>query len=181
MSASKLIHRYLGLDLSLNSTGYCYKREDEYVTGRIRPKHLRGVARLEWIKQQVHHIATLCIPDVVSIEGIAMSPFNQQGKYDNAELHGVLKLYFWERNIKIILVPPTTLKKFIADSGKADKQEVQKGIADKYGYRITQDDEADAFALYQYALAKTNARVRRGISKEAKASMGGCSILVKKS
>lgn len=66
---------------------------------------------------------------------------------DLGELGGTVKLALWERGIDVMIAPPATLKSAIAENGRADKSEIKAALRQRYGYHITNPDEADALGL----------------------------------
>ena len=69
-------------------------------------------------------------------------------------LQGHIKLIAEELDIELDFVDPKTVKKFIAGNGNADKEQVILAIKNKYGKTVGSDDEADALAIFYYALRK---------------------------
>lgn len=73
---------------------------------------------------------------------------------DLAELIGYLKALLPtyvnpKAVIKILEVPPTTLKKFTADYGFADKEMMKESCKKQYGRSFVDDNECDAYCLAQ--------------------------------
>lgn len=90
---------------------------------------------------------------------------------------GVIYLLSGEFNLKINDFPPTTVKKQVAGSGKANKEDVEKAIyeiAVKQGIEIGTDHEADAIAIgvttineyIETLLNKDKVKVKRKKSKK---------------
>jgi len=149
----EVVEGILGFDPSLTSSGFAYLVDGDYHTGRITPKKLKGSERLYFIQQSFHDLilniekATGSL-DLIVYEGYAMGMPNGQGRlFDIGELGGVLKLVAWGMGIDVLLVPPSNLKQFTTGKGNAKKDQVMASVASNWGYNITQNDEADAFAL----------------------------------
>ena len=153
----------LGLDLSLTSTGFCYSslKDLEVHTGIITPKTHKGLPRLMYIWD--------CIEDIINREGIthvvvesySLGRYQRQRAHSTGELGGVVKLLLWQKEIPILLVSPKGLKKFATGNGNSTKPQVQGFIMTRWKRRIEQEDEADAFVLYQAGLAYWNPRYAR--------------------
>ena len=151
------------------------------VTGRIRPKKLRGGERLDYIatcfEQLIDdiHIQHREVPLVV-YEGYAMGMRGNPGRFfDLGELGGVLKLIARRKLIDVLLVPPANLKKFATGVGNADKDMVKSAVAENWGSLFKHDDEADAFALLQMGVAYKSPRPPR--SSHRKAALAGCKLI----
>ena len=63
-----------------------------------------------------------------------------------AKVVGVAQLAAVRSGIPVRLVSPTTIKKQIGLSGKADKQDIMNALKRDYGVEISNDHEADAVA-----------------------------------
>ena len=115
----------IGIDLSLNSTGLAFifydNKEEKVNTKILKIKSLRGVKRLENIKREIDQFIDKCSGivdiDLICLEGYS---FGSRGRavFSIAELGGLIKHLLFDRKIKTVLVPPTTLKKFVTGRGK---------------------------------------------------------------
>lgn len=153
----------LGLDLSLTSSGFAYlgHRDLEMHTGIITPKVYKGVPRLVYIRRCIEMIIMEQGISHAVIEGYSMGRFQMQRAHSTGELGGTIKMMLWEKRISILIVSPKGLKKFATGNGNSKKPQVQGHIMTRWGYRIEQEDEADAFVLYQAGLAYFNPRRAR--------------------
>jgi Holliday junction resolvasome RuvABC endonuclease subunit len=151
--------RVIGIDPSLNSTGYAYRYQRdgtaELYTGHIDPRSLRGPYRLAYVRNQMARVLDAAQPQLAVYEDYAMGA-GKGPRSNNAfhlgELGGVLKTLLWERGVDILLVSPGTLKKALTGNGHADrgvkgKPMMRAALAARYGVKLMQDDEADGFAL----------------------------------
>ena len=164
--------RFLGVDPSLRSTGYCYKDADEnYVVGRIKSGSLRNAPRLSYVLGSFREIveeASLQHTDFLSVgyEDYAMG-IRGGRSFSIGELGGVLKLHLWASRVPIMLIPPTSLKMFATGKGNADKPDVIQAVVENYGVEVNNDDEADAVVAYHMAQARyLGARHYRGFRKK---------------
>ena len=149
----------LGIDPSLTSLGYAYMAGGQAVVGSITPKKIRGLPRLAYIRDTLEAIVEDAQPTLVAYEGYAMGRFAGGGRLaDLGELGGVLKLALHERNIAILLVPPSSLKLFATGKGNSDKGQVMVAMARHRGRLFSSDDEADAYALLQMGIAYSDRR-----------------------
>jgi Holliday junction resolvasome RuvABC endonuclease subunit len=150
----------LGIDASLSSTGFAYRKAGTLVTGHVETDDLQGPWRLSYIRRKIEGVLLECgKPDLVVYEDYAMAG---KGRVHHiGELGGVLKTLLWEQGIDVLLVGPSVLKKIIIGKGKvakgpAGKREMVEAIK-RLGYRVPQFDEADACALMLVGEIKTGA------------------------
>lgn len=149
----------LGLDPSLNSTGFAYRvsiapdGERKLYTGCIAPGTLRGPNRLAYVRNRLMQVLDAAQPALAVYEDYAMGARGNNA-YHMGEMGGVLKTLLWERGIDVLLVSPSALKKILVGRGNADsgrngkhKPEMRAAILSKLGYALDQNDEADAFGL----------------------------------
>lgn len=174
------IMRVLGIDPSLTSLGYAFFSGDRQPEiHRVRPKGLRGLERLRYLRDTVSAVVEETESTLVAYEGYAMGRFAGGGRsFDLGELGGVLKLTLFERKIPILLVPPTCLKLFATGKGNADKDKVMTSMAKHRGQLFASDDEADAYALLLMGMAYCDARLRpRDRRHYQHVALRGCELL----
>lgn len=165
----------LGFDPSLVSSGYAYSTPDGTIlSGRVRPKKLRGEARLDFISAQFEQLIDNLFlhyrsPPLIVYEGYAMGMRGTPGRFfDIGELGGVLKLIAYRKYLRVLLVPPANLKKFATGKGNADKETIASVLADSRGLSFANDDEMDAFILMEMGQAYLEPRrARASYRKEA--------------
>ena len=167
----------LGFDPSLTSSGFSYTDVDGKVhTGVIKPKSIRGVERLIFIRDSLASILKVQDFRLIAYEGYSMGGRNQVGRFfDIGELGGVLKSFAIERGFDILLVPPTNLKQFATERGNAKKPDITQAVASVWGYNVKQNDEADAFILMKMGEAYLSRRVCRAYSQVRRESLTKCS------
>lgn len=140
---------YMGLDLSLTSTGVSVNGS----TSTISTK-LKGVPRLDFISNEVINICLLHNVKLVGIEGYSFSSRNSQA-HSIGELGGVVRLRLWEKQIPFVEIPPTCRAKFATGRGNASKGEVISAVSAKTGIVFLGaggNDECDAWILEQMLL-----------------------------
>lgn len=143
--------KLLAVDPSLQSSGFAYQADDEIYVGTIEPKKLRGPERLAYMRDEVSSLLYFTEATVISYEDYSMG---SKGKvFHIGELGGVLKLLAYERGVDVLLVPPTVLKQYITGRGNASKEDMQVAVRTKYGCKVTQADEVDAYSLFQFGAA----------------------------
>lgn len=171
----------LGLDPSLNSTGYAYYCDGEYRTGVVQPwGKVRGLERLDQVCRRVAVLLDQFQPDIIAYEGYAFGKQKMNNAYllDRAELGGLLKREVYIRKIPLLVVPPTSLKLYATGKGNADKDEVVRALEEQSGLRFKFNDEADAYALVRMAMAKADARLGPRDPRHYKhAAIRGCEMV----
>ncbi len=175
----------MGIDPSLASTGFAYRRREDgdVYLGTITSEKLRGPQRLSYMRDRLADLVDEVLPDIVIYEGYAMGG---KGRVFNiGELGGVFLTMLYERGITVEIVPPTTLKMAITGAGAAgkaykgvknpNKAAMRDAIRTRYGFDIQQDDEADAYALLmtgEHHHGLTAAPQAIGKSSQALATLG---------
>ncbi|MGA5604044.1 hypothetical protein ACPCUF_23915 [Streptomyces griseoincarnatus] len=132
----------IGLDLSLRSTGIA----GEGWTDHIRTKRT-GDARLAYLEEGV--VSFIRNADLVAMEGPSFGHANLGGHEDMAGLRVIVRRYCYRHQIPYAVLPPSSLKLYVAGYGKASKGEVRSAVADRYGVHTegtARYDEADAYA-----------------------------------
>jgi Holliday junction resolvasome RuvABC endonuclease subunit len=78
---------------------------------------------------------------------------------------GVIHSHIWDAAsatgdaVTIINVAPTTLKKFVTGSGAADKVKMALAVSRKWKREFKNDNETDAYALWQYGCAVSRGEI----------------------
>jgi crossover junction endodeoxyribonuclease RuvC len=151
----------LALDLSLTSTGYCKLLFDsgskyDYDIGLIKT-NLKGVARLNYVESKIFALLLTYnrLNLLVILEGYS---FGSRGRatFSSGELGGIVRLLLFKNNIKTLIAPPTSLKKFITGKGNAPKSDMKMKTLAKYDIEFTDDNECDAFGLAMMGKAYLN-------------------------
>lgn len=143
---------YLGLDLSLTSTGYAaLHHHRSATTGRIRTT-ARGPARLREIRDAVTALVRTLDPELVAVEGYAFGRPN--GMAALGELGGVIRLALHEHGQAYLDVPPAVVKKYATGKGNAGKEDVLAAAIRRLDYSGSSNDEADALWLAHIAAAR---------------------------
>ena len=154
---------FLGIDQSLTSSGIAVLdgalHKPVYLT-TISTGKLRDAERLDFIEKDLAFVTTKYAIKYAALEGYSFESVHRA--LDLGELGGILRLHLYRSKIPFLVVPPTTLKKFVAHNGGATKEHMMKAVAQKWQQRIEQDDMCDAYGLAQvaraYALNITSSR-----------------------
>lgn len=151
---------YLGIDPSL--TGFAVTAlsvaGDEYVSWVYKSPY-RGVERLldidNWLEQRIWHILrNRAVLDVAVEGGVVQS----QSAFVLGELAGVVKTRLNRMPINSgrypLLVPPMSLKKFVAGKGNGvKKNEMLLHTYKRWGAEFTDDNASDSYGLAQVVKA----------------------------
>lgn len=105
-----------------------------------------GAERLNLAYEFVNSLLVMYKPELVVIEGYA---FGARGSmvFSIGELGGVLRLLLYQKSIKTVEIPPTTLKKFVCGKGNVKKNILIKEVYKKWGIDFDDDNLADAYGL----------------------------------
>jgi Holliday junction resolvasome RuvABC endonuclease subunit len=106
-----------------------------------------GFRRLQLIAKGVHNTVSEWKPDSVLIEGYAIG--NRFTRTEMVECGTVVRMALHQLGLKWYEVSPTSLKKWVAGSGKADKKKMAEAVEQRWGFCSKYDDIVDAFALAQ--------------------------------
>jgi len=145
--------KILGLDLSLTETGLVALEDKEIVMKHlIKTKPDQFETEIERILYIINEITSLPIPylDLVVIEGASLGSFKTRSLFTLGKLHGLIEMFLKENEIKYIIVPPRSLKKFITGKGNAKKELMLLKVYKKYGIEFDNNNLCDAFALAKY-------------------------------
>lgn len=142
---------YVGLDLSLTSTGFSCDTQRLVIATKAK-----GPQRLHEISTQLAELLIELDEPAVAIEGYSFASRNSQA-HAIGELGGVIRLTLWNLHIPYIEIPPTCRAKFATGKGNASKGEVLSAVSARTGLIWSgagADDLCDAFILEEMALAK---------------------------
>ena len=150
---------YVGFDLSISSTGVAVIDEQGYLIETIaiktKPDDYRGpqgfANRLVFITDMLMSVLREYRPAKLAIEQ-TLTGTAGYGVQDRAKLIGVLQYRIAteipEHNDPLY-VYPSSLKKIVTGSGKADKADIKKAIDGVFGYDLGLEtsDQYDALGL----------------------------------
>lgn len=166
----------IAIDPSLNSTGVAYRD----AKGNIKSycvgfKNLKGLGRIQAIRNAIDNALTRFSPEVVVYEGYAVGFRGKSNTlFDLGELGGVVKLLILEKGIDIFLVSPNSLKLFVTGKGNADKKEVALALEEELGVKFSTSDQYDAAGLLMMGEAKfLGGLTRDGKTFRRRALQGG--------
>ena len=150
-----VMNNFLGLDPSLNSTGCVVVDENknvvhnEAITSNIKDDIY---TRVQHITDRIIDVANEFHPIRAAIENLSFAS-RGRGMFQLAGLHFLICISLKSANIDFIEVAPTSLKKFVTNSGRARKEMMLLQIYKKYGIEFNTSDEADAYGLALMSLS----------------------------
>lgn len=145
---------YIGIDQSYSGFGVTvYGGQDSSYFTRVDKFEGKGIDRLENIYMHVNTMLTEIEQDYqikdVAIEGYA---FGSQMANMLGELGGVVKLALKGHGVYPLIIPPTTLKKYVTGKGTGiPKSQMLLHAYKKWGVEFGDDNACDSFALARLA------------------------------
>jgi crossover junction endodeoxyribonuclease RuvC len=124
----------LGIDPGLQETGYSYVEGATGAvtllrTGVIRtPSRVELPTRLSLIYRQLQHLLDLCRPSVVALEDIYATARFPRTAIIMGHVRGVVCLAAAGAGIRVISLPPASVKQAIAGFGAASKRQIQDAV-----------------------------------------------------
>lgn len=146
---------YMGIDQSYTGFAVTFLNDFGYTT-TVYKSEKRGIDRLADIQQHLRERLTAAslwdAPTDVAIEGYA---FGSQMANMLGELGGMVKLTLLERDIYPLIVPPTSLKKYVTGKGNGvPKSQMLLYVYKKWGVELPDDNAADSYALARLVSGK---------------------------
>lgn len=142
--------RVVGVDQSYTAFGHCVDGKS-LKKGWALSKYASDTQRLAaidgWFTAWLDGLGNV---DLVAMEGYAFGA--KVGREQAGELGGTVKLavHYTLGPDKLLIVPPTALKKFVTGRGNAKKNEMLLGVYKQWGEEFTDDNQADAYSLEQF-------------------------------
>jgi Holliday junction resolvasome RuvABC endonuclease subunit len=144
--------RVVGIDQSYTGFGFSVDGESKK---RSFPasRYEHDIERLADIRRWLTGWFSLqnagCPIDLVVMEGYANAA--KFGREMAGELGGVVKLVIYDETGRYpLIIPPTSLKKFVTGKGNAKKNEMLLGVYRRWGVEFSDDNQADAFSLEKF-------------------------------
>lgn len=143
---------FIGLDLSLTSTGVAVAHRGHIVTARVVSKPNGNTSadtaeRLQTIVAGIFDHIPTTEHTRVAIEGPSFGSVNGKA-HERGGLFWTVRLKLARRGIDTIVIPPTSVKKYATGSGAAPKDHVLAAVIRRYpDADVTGNDQADALVL----------------------------------
>jgi Holliday junction resolvasome RuvABC endonuclease subunit len=145
------IKSFVGLDLSLCSTGFCIKTGNDIRVETIKSKpddFPNDLARLKYIVAEVvrrvpKSVSMICLEDFF----VPSSSFQVGSAIKIAMLGTAIRLALYDVGMPFFVVSPNSLKKHILGKGAGKKDLIIREVYKKYGMEVKDSDQADALVL----------------------------------
>lgn len=142
---------FIGIDLSLSSTGFCLKTGSEIRVETIKSKpddSPDDLARLKYIVAEVMRR----IPKGVSMIGVEDffvpgNRFQIGAGIKLAMLGTAMRLALYDAGMPFFVVSPSSLKKYILGKGVGQKSLIVMAVYKKWGLEVKDDNQADGCVL----------------------------------
>lgn len=149
-----LVH-VLALDLSINCPGYCVGYDDRYVISGYAEQKDKRATIYSRIEKNLELIGSLV--SKYQIEAVWMEDTMPSGRGKTSQMlieqAGIVKYWCRYRKIPVSTFPITDIKKTVSGKGNADKDEMIQTVQSLGYSHITQNDEADAVAIWLTGLS----------------------------
>jgi len=151
---------FVGLDLSLTSTGFCRKNGKSITieTVKTEPKNFKNdLDRLTHIRDTLLRkipadVKMICVEDF-------FTPSNKMqigSAIKLAMLGTTLRLALHEKGLPFVIIAPSQLKKFVTGKGSGEKSMILREVYKRWGLDAKDDNQADASVLAYLAEALVN-------------------------
>lgn len=145
--------RVVGIDPSLTATALVGMDESacqERVLV-IEGTKLKGLPRLDSIREQVISFIDHEMPELVVIEGFA---YNAKGAsvFEMGGLGWLLRWTMFKMQQPFLVAPPSVLKSFATGKGNSAKEIMIREVYRKWKYEAKDNNDADAYALAKLGL-----------------------------
>jgi crossover junction endodeoxyribonuclease RuvC len=146
----------IGIDQSYSGFGMTAIDDNNNYYTEVHKLEGTGVERLAKAKHTVIDFVLPFTVKAIAMEGYA---FGSQMANMAGELGGVVKLalyeYFTEPELAYpLIVPPTSLKKYITGKGRVEKNQILLQVYKKWDVEFNNDNAADSYGLARIALNK---------------------------
>lgn len=142
---------FIGLDLSLTSTGLCMKTGNTIHIETIKtdPKNFKtDLERLGYIRDTILNkipadVRMICVEDF-------FTPSNamQIGSAIKLAMLGTtVRMALFEKEFPFVIIAPSQLKKFVTGKGTGDKSMILREVYKRWGIDAKDDNQADASVL----------------------------------
>lgn len=144
---------FVGVDQALRKIGVAVVHGDsvELLKLIVPPRDLRDALRLQFLEDALSH----ALEPFSDAAGAAMEgqSYGSTGQLDQlGQVAGIVKLHLLKRySVSPLVVPPSTLKKFVTGNGQADKSAMMRATKVYWDLETDNDDLCDAHGLAKLA------------------------------
>lgn len=150
--------RVVGLDIS-TKTGMVILDENlnvllaKELNIKVYKSNLDRANKMSFLVMENLNLPQYKRPGLVVLEGYGYS--NTNTLVTLAEIGTAIRLSLLRNNIRMVDVPPTSLKKFITGKGTSQKDSIMLEIYKRWGFESETNNIADAFGLAMVGVALT--------------------------
>jgi len=149
----------MGLDIAVRHTGIIVldNKGKLLSNGTIKTK-CGDTVESEFRKYEgISRLLNLWKPSICVIENYSYgSVRNLKAITMNAELTGLIKYWVYKQGIKLYLVAPSQLKKYVSGNGKTEKAFIPMFVKKHFDIEFDSTDEVDGFVLAKIGVALQN-------------------------
>lgn len=158
---------FIGIDPSLQSTGlYFYQRygqfgnykysQPTYAQIDTKPKDFpNNINRCLYIASLIVQLIEQKIDDNTKVKLVVCQDYfvgrSQGAVISLAELGTMIRYKILLKGFPLCVVPPKTIKKFVTGNGNAKKQQMMQTVFNRWGYKASTDNLADACGMSKFA------------------------------
>jgi len=147
---------FVGIDPSLTSSGVIIiDQQGTVIEQKIVQSHkecyINSEQRVYDVFCQLKYVTNILKLKSIYIEGLAYMSASPT-LFERCTLLYMLLIEFYKHDLTYKIIPPTTLKKYVTDNGRADKSQMMECVNTRWGYSFDIDDLADAYGLARMAL-----------------------------
>ncbi len=151
-------YSFIGLDLSLSSSGCASVSEDGHILKTIKTKPDKfkdDLERLIFIRDKIAEFACNPSTRLICIEDVYIPPklASSNSSLKLSMLGGIVRVMLYEKHIPFCLVTPMQLKKFITGKGAGEKSLILREVFRRWEVEASDDNQADAVGLAHLARA----------------------------
>lgn len=141
----------IAIDQSLNESGYWINEKE---SGIIVTKEAKTqFEKIILVRVKLTLLYDFYKFDTLIMEDYSYGSMNTRFTFTAGELGGMIKMFCFDRGIKLYIVSPSILKKFICGKGNAKKEQMLLQLYKKTGREFSNNNIADAYALYLFFMS----------------------------
>ena len=135
----------LGVDPSWSGTGVVRSDGAGALLSAPKAEFSCRVERLDYLGGKLLPLARGC--SLAVVEGYAMG--SRTRPQQAGELSGHYRWLLWGLGIRVLIVPPKTVKKWATGNGNASKAQMIEHALERWAYKTDNDNMADAYIMYR--------------------------------
>lgn len=151
---------FIGNEQHHDTRCFSSKNQGDHVAGRIARYEAQVGAIIAWLERGEPI-------EAIVMEAYSFGSNDARAKF-SAEYGGILRFHLVDLTTTIYEVAPSTLKKFATGKGAGAKDMIAAHLTKRYGVMFDNNDEFDAFALFQMGLIIAG-RTQPGSTAQAEA------------